>query len=112
MWVALPCLVVGAVVPPLSPNALSECFPQEWLGGRGQSSTAPAWCPSGAWVAAGGLSHGESLGAQWVGRQGQRGLEQEMSRGAVEQCRGTSASLLHLEIWSQPPILSVWISLL
>lgn len=74
---------VGAVTPPLSPNAVSKCFPQEWHGGRGHGSTAQPGVP----LEPGGLSQGEeeALGAQWGGLQ-----QKELPRSAVEQGRGTS----------------------
>lgn len=86
MWVVLPCVLVGAVTPRLSPGAL--CCPQGWRGGRGHSSSpspVPLW----------GL--GQGRGSPWgtVGRQGQRGLQlKELPRGSsVLPCLTWSSAL-------------------
>lgn len=102
IWVVVPCLVVGAVTAPFSPNALCKCFPQKWCGGRGHGSTAPAWCPSGAWVAARGLCHGERgspLGCSWVAGSAWAGAE-----GAAQGCCGAGQGYLSALLGTLAPV--------
>lgn len=63
----------------------------------------------------GGLCHGER--GSPLGHSGVAGSEWAGAEGAAQGCCGAgqgylSASLLHLELWPQPPVLSVRISVL
>lgn len=101
IWVVIPCLVVGAVTAPLFPNALCECFPQQWHGRRGHGSTAPAWCPSGAWLAARGLCLGE-MGSP-LGHSGVAGSAWA-GAGAAQGCCGAGQGYLSASLGTLAPV--------
>lgn len=95
-WVVLPCLMVGAVTPHLSPGALWKCCPRNGMEGGDRAALPQPGVPlePGGQL---GLGQGRG-GAPWgtVGLQGHLLEQEELPRGAVEQCRGTSA--LHPEL--------------